>query len=173
VREFIESDGWTVVPARQEVKHWPTNAAIPAFHCRKTGRMPRLVAVLAKKEPREYGIANQLRHGMGEDLWQGYHTAEQSAGLPLWIFIHEDKPGVLLRAKRSELAVVQQLSKEDSNGAYDEDMVFFARDSFGVFNSNSGTTGQQHFSSDDAPNGVFGEEHSKSGQKDLSTWGDR
>ena len=170
VAAFIREFGWDVSPARRTVEYWSPDAAIPQFHCRKAGRTPQLVAVVFKTEPWEYGMANQLRHGIGKDLWQGYHNAEQSAGLPVWLFVHEDKSGALLRARRSELVVAQELAAADSNGAYDEDMVFFARDEFDVLTTDAGETGQQHLVVEEVDS-AFGEDDEPGGQPSLVGFG--
>ena len=136
VATFLKENGWAVVPTHECN---PGDAALMRG-MDKSFILPDLLSfdtkraiwieVKTKEKPRLYKKRNEYRHCIDEYQYREYLQVESLTGSNVWLFVYEENTDKILRAPVNWLPVVQTLPPEDSNGAFDNTVVFFRRNDF-------------------------------------------
>jgi len=143
VKELLQAAGWHVVEARKAsdagrapvTQSEENTTRLPDFEAQHPAHTPRYVEVKEKGEAIEYGIEDQLRHGVDKCKFDDYHEFAKLASAAVWLFVHERQSGVILRKRLRDLSVVDSSDHESFGG---NTVLFFARDQFDVVTDDIG-----------------------------------
>lgn len=136
--KVIQWYGWATIPRRKFNDNWGGELApmlesenektvLPDITAVGDGRM-ELVEVKSKSDwvpHRKSG--GEPQHGIDTPNWNDYNTIQVDTGHRVWLFIHEQKEGLLLRQSIDELTVDHQ---HPNGGADGGPMTYFNRELF-------------------------------------------
>ena len=135
--DALRVDGWSLVnTAKASESGAPVLAGLRSKHV-----LPDLLGfrdgrtawfeVKSKTDCIEFRKTNELRHGFEKRNYQEYQTVAALTDAPVYLLIYEKRRQTLLRARLSELSVVDETTAEQADADYNSDgMVFFTRDQF-------------------------------------------
>jgi len=148
VKELLQKSGWRVKELRKasdngrapllESSDRDQNLRLVDFQAHNDSRDTHYIEVKSKAKARYLGVEDEYRHGWEAAQHEDYQEfARTYTNDPVYIFVHERKTGVILRAKIRELHVAQRVDDESKLRAFNgEPMVFFRREDFDVVTDN-------------------------------------
>lgn len=141
LKEFIKNCGWSVLETRKAsdpgsapmLQADGSGTRLPDFQACRPGAQPQYVEVKSKQDAIEFGVEDSTRHGYERPKHRDYIEIANTTGTPVHIFVHERKPGVILRQRVRDLDVVGTVTDETTlkrSFNTTEPMVFFERSAF-------------------------------------------
>lgn len=143
IKELLTGCGWSVIETRKAADSGRApmleadggRTRLPDFQAVRPNPGPQYVEVKSKSDAIEYGVEDSLRHGYEKPKHDDYLAIAEESDTPLHVFVHERKPGVVLRQRVRDLNVVGTLtdgSTLETHFNTTEPMVFFERSNFEV-----------------------------------------
>lgn len=141
VKELLQKSGWGVKELRKAsdgnraplLEMDTEGIRVPDFQAHHERHSPRYVEVKSFRDSVYYGVEDVDRHAYEERKHEDYREFQQMAEHPVYVFVHERKPGVILRQRIRHLSPDDWLrDDQDLRKHYgrEHDMVFFNRDQF-------------------------------------------
>lgn len=150
VKELLQASGWGVKELRKAADEGNApmleateidDLRLVDFQAHHPNHPPRYVEVKSFKGPIEYGVENSLRHGYEKRKHDDYVNFQKMENHPVYLFVHERKPGVVIRQKIKHLSAVGFLRDEQKLRRYynrEHEMLFFERSQFEKVTNNVG-----------------------------------